>query len=53
MKVLCEGTLSLELHGDTDVGVQLPIVYVVDGLAINLFSLHAVQAEHPITLEVR
>ncbi|CAN0320397.1 unnamed protein product, partial [Laminaria digitata] len=45
MKVLCVGSLNLELHGDTDVGVQLPRVYVVDGLAINLYSLHAVQAK--------
>ena len=51
MKVLCVGSLNLALHGDTDVGVQLPRVYVVDGLAINLFSLHAVQAKHPITLD--
>ena len=50
-KVLFVGTLNLELHCDTDVGVQLPRVYVVDGLAINLFSLHAVQAKHAVTLD--
>ncbi|CAN0480975.1 unnamed protein product, partial [Laminaria digitata] len=50
-KVLCVGTLNLEFHCDTDVGVQLPRVYVVDGLAINLFSLHAVQAKHTVTLD--
>ena len=51
MKVLRVGSLNLELHGDTDVGVQLPRVYVEDGLAINLLSLHTIQAKHPITLE--
>ena len=51
MKVLYVGALNVELHGDTDVGVQLPSVYVVDGLAINLFSLDAVKAKHPITLD--
>ena len=52
--MLCVGSLNLELHGDTDIGVQLPRVYLVRsrwGLAINLFSLHAVQAKHPIALD--
>ncbi|CAN0385300.1 unnamed protein product, partial [Scytosiphon promiscuus] len=49
-KVLFVGTLNLKLHCDTDVGVQLPRVYVVDGLVSNLFSLHAVQAKHVVTL---
>ncbi|CAN0552914.1 unnamed protein product, partial [Laminaria digitata] len=31
-KVLCVGTLNLDFHCDTDVGVQLSRVYVVDGL---------------------
>ena len=51
VKVLCVGTLKLEFHCDTDVGVQLPRVYVVDGLVINLFSLYAVLAKHDITLD--
>ena len=34
------GTLNLNLHYDTDVGKQLRRVYVVDCLAIDLFSLH-------------
>ena len=48
-KVLFVGRLQLKLHCHTDVSVQLPRVYVVDGLAINLFSLYAVQARHAIT----
>ncbi|CAM9729227.1 unnamed protein product, partial [Laminaria digitata] len=44
-KVLCVGTLNLEFHCDTDVGVHLSCVYVVDGLAISLISIHAVQAK--------
>ena len=43
-KVLSVGTLNLELHCDTDIGVQLPRVGVVGGLEINLFPLHAVEA---------
>lgn len=41
MKVLVLGALNLKLHRDTDVGVRLPRIYAVDGLAINPFSLHA------------
>ena len=51
-KVLCVGTLNLEFHCGTDVGVQLPRVYVVDWLVINLFSLHAVLAKHGITTKL-
>ncbi|CAN0518915.1 unnamed protein product, partial [Laminaria digitata] len=50
-KVLCVGTSNLDFHCDTDVGVQLSRVYVVDGLTINFFSLHAVQAKHAVTLD--
>lgn len=49
MKVLCVG--SLKLHGDTGIRVHLPRVHVVDGLAINISSLDAVQVKHPITLD--
>lgn len=51
MKVFFVGTLNLQLHVDTDVGVQLLRVYAVGGLAINLFSLHTVQAKHAIKLD--
>ncbi|CAN0426647.1 unnamed protein product, partial [Scytosiphon promiscuus] len=51
MKVLWVGSLNLNMHGNTDVGVHLPRVYVVDGLAVNLFSLHAIQVKHPVTLD--
>ena len=37
VKVLFVGTFKLKLHCATDVGIQLPRVYVVDRLAINLF----------------
>ena len=40
-RVLFVGTLNLTLHCATDVGVQLMRVFIVDGLAINLFSIHA------------
>lgn len=47
------GTLELKLRGNTDVGVPFTRVYVktVHELAINLFSLHPVQAKHSITVE--
>ena len=44
MKVFCVEALNLQLDYATDVSVLQPRVYVVDGLAINLSSLHAVQA---------
>ena len=51
-KVLFLGILNLKLRCDTDVGVQLPRVYEVDGLAINVFSLYVAQARHAITLSL-
>lgn len=51
MQVLHIGSLNLKMHGDTDVGVHLPQVYAIDGLAINLFPLHAVQAKYPVTAD--
>ena len=50
-RVLFVGTLNLKLHCATDEGAQLPGVFVVDGLTINLLSLHAVQAKHAVTLD--
>lgn len=50
-KVLLVGTLNLKLHYNTDVALQLSRVHVVDGFAINLFSLHAVQAKYAVTLD--
>lgn len=49
-KVIFVGTLNLNLHWVTDVRAQLPWVCVVEGLAINLLSIHAVQANHAVTL---
>ena len=39
-KDIFERTLNLNWHYDTDVGKQLRRVYVVNGLAIDVFSLH-------------
>ena len=41
----------MKLNCAITVGIQLPPVYVVDGLAINLLSLHAAQAKHAATLD--
>ena len=51
-KVLFVGTSNLELQCDTDVRrtVAASVRSGVDGLAINLFTLHAVQAKHAVTL---
>lgn len=45
------GTLDLKLHVDPDVVVQLQRTCSVDGLAIYILSLHAVQAKHAETLD--
>ena len=51
VKIFFVGGLDLKVNGDTDVGVQLPRVYLVNGLApFNLFPLRAVQAYHAIAL---
>ena len=53
--VLCVGSLNLVLNMDTPAGesdfrVQLSELYVLDGLNINLFSLHHEQCKQHIVL---
>lgn len=51
MKHIFVRILKLTLYGDTDVDVQMSRAYLVDGLEIDLFSLHAVQAKHTVPLD--
>ena len=55
LRVLCVGSLNLVFHmetpaGESDFHVQLPEVYVLNGLSFSLLSLHHAQCKQHIVL---
>ena len=51
MRVIGVGSLNLRMHSKTDFDVKLTGVYVTEGIAFNLFSLHQGQARQTIILD--